>query len=27
VPESLLKEIMEQVKNELKIASLAKQAA
>ena len=27
VPESLLKEIMEQVKNELKIASLAKQVA
>ena len=25
VPESLLKEIMEQVKNELKLASLAKQ--
>ena len=27
VPESLLKEIMEQVKNELKVAALAKQAA
>ena len=27
VPESLLKEIMEQVKNELKLASLAKQVA
>ena len=27
VPDSLLKEIMEQVKNELKLASLAKQVA
>ena len=27
VPESLLKEIMEQVRNELKVAALAKQAA